>query len=222
MQPKRSRLLWLPRRGQLPSPIPSAEPPVIVLHGTLGSPGNFEKLARALRARGRRVIGLEYGQRGTGDLAASEREVIEFISQFPLVDVIGHSLGGLMGLRAAHELGNVRVLLGLGAAWRGVPRSRRGRLFGLVAGPAYHQLQQEFPAHIPAGVSVVSVVSTADVIVPLESSALGHVIEVPGVSHARLPDQTEVIVTALESAASSAEKWIPCITKKRSISAEFS
>ncbi|QMV84627.1 alpha/beta fold hydrolase [Corynebacterium hindlerae] len=200
MPPRKSRLLWLPRRGTLPAPIDSDEPPVVVLHGTLSSPGNFQKLAEELQAGGRPVIGLEYGQRGTADLDVCTDEVVKFLSQFPLVDVIGHSLGGLIGLRATQQLDNIRVLMGLGAAYRGVPRTLTGRVVGWFGGPAFLQLQRGFEAEVPTGVEVVSVLSTADTVVPRYSSVLGEVIEIAGVHHAHLPNRTEVIIPALEAA----------------------
>lgn len=171
-----------------------------MLHGTLGSPGNFAALAHELQARGRRVIGLEYGDRGTGDLVESAREVRDFLAQFPVVDVVGHSLGGLMGLRAAHELkpGQVRTLVGLGASWRGVPSMRFRRLIEFVCGAAYGQLMRHFPAHIPEGTHVVSIVSDTDTVVPASSSTLGTVVKVRGVHHSHLPNQVEAIIKALE------------------------
>lgn len=172
---------------------------MVVLHGTLGSPGNFERLAHALAAQGRRVIGFEYGDRGTADLARSTAEVADFLGQFELVDVIGHSLGGLMGLRAAHIHGNVRTLIGLGAAWRGVPATPFPRLLKWVAGPAFRQLQTRFEARVPARTRVVSIISDADTVVPAWSSTLGEVIRLPGVHHAHLPNQVEVIIKALKS-----------------------
>lgn len=197
MRPKRSRLLWLPRRGTLPKPIESEDVPVVVLHGTLGSPGNFERLAHALAERGRRVIGFEYGDRGTADLDVSAREVTQFLAQFELVDVIGHSLGGLMALRAAHTLGNVRTLIGLGASWRGVPPTRFPQLLEWIAGPAFRQLQQRFEARVPEGTTVVSIVSDSDTVVPAWSSTLGKVITVSGVHHAHIPNQVETIIAQL-------------------------
>lgn len=210
MRLKRSRLLWLPRRGPLPRPIESADVPVVVLHGTLGSPGNFERLAHALAKRGRRVIGFEYGDRGTGDLERSAREVAEFLRQFELVDVIGHSLGGLMGLRAAHQHANIRTLIGLGAAWRGVPRRWYRWPLHAIAGPAYGQLMSRFHATVPPKTKVISIISDADTVVPRYSSTLGEVIEVHGVHHALIPNETDVIIAALEkSVADTRRRWFP-------------
>ena len=45
-------VLYLPRRGTLPTPLPVTrdDVPVLLLHGYLGSPGNFGPTARALHS----------------------------------------------------------------------------------------------------------------------------------------------------------------------------
>lgn len=176
-----------------------------MLHGTLGSPGNFQALATQLQARGRKVIGLEYGERGTAPIDISTAEVTEFLRQFPTVDVIAHSQGGLMALRAAHAGANIRVLIGLGACWRGIPRSRVTPALEWLAGPAFAELAQEFPAELPLATHVVSIISDADTVVPAYSSSLGEVIELSGVHHAHLPNQCTEIIAALEAAVAKTQ-----------------
>ena len=52
-------VLYLPRRGTLPPPLPVTrdDVPVLLLHGYLGSPGNFGPTARALQQRGTPALG---------------------------------------------------------------------------------------------------------------------------------------------------------------------
>ena len=110
----------IPRRGRLPE-LHSTGRPVVLLHGTLSSPGNFADLAAALDARGRRVIVPEYGRRGT----ASLRECIDEVRSILIdaqsqLDIIGHSYGGLVGLLAADcpELqGRIDHIIGLFRLW---------------------------------------------------------------------------------------------------------
>ncbi|MEJ5929026.1 alpha/beta fold hydrolase [Corynebacterium sp. H128] len=200
MPPRRSKLLWLPRSGVLPTPIESDDVPIAVLHGTLSSPGNFQRAAEALQARGRRVVGLEYGDRGTADLGRCAREVSDFLAEFERVDVLAHSLGGFLALKAAHgdAQNSIRHLVGLGAAWRGVPRTRYKRILEWVAGPALGQIMGNFPAVLPPQARVVSIVSDADTVVPRTSSELGEVIRVHGVHHAHIPKQIPAIFSALQ------------------------
>lgn len=185
---------------------------MLFLHGILASPGNFEEAIRRLAAAGTPVLAPAYGNRGTGDIDKSLAELdallgAELPADVPHIDIVGHSLGGLLGLRLAHlHPGRVRTLVGIGAAWRGVPLApgRRGQLMrgvlGVVGGRAYRQLllAEPLPAELPAGTRVISVVSDADRIVPPQTARLGQVHPLPGVAHEHLPQQTDAILSALD------------------------
>lgn len=200
-----SLLLWLPTRGSLPDSPPCDEQdvPVVFLHGTLASPGNFELPATELARLQVPFFAPAYGKRGTGDLDDSLREIVSFIDSLPVpqVDIVGHSLGGLLGLQVAHaRLGRVRTLVGLGACYRGVPLTYRfPRLVHWVGGPAYTQLTdtQRFEVREPEGTRVVSIVSSGDKIVPESSATLGEIIHIHGIRHEILPQQTQEIMRAL-------------------------
>lgn len=210
----------MPTRGTLPDLPPlrpaadsgeAGQTPVLFLHGVLASPGNFEGAIRSLVAAGTPVIAPAYGNRGTGDIDRSLAELDSLMQAqvpetVPHIDIVGHSLGALLGLRLAHlHPGRVRTLVGIGAAWHGVPLApgRRGRLLrsalGVVGGRAYRQLLLDtpLPTEVPAGTRVVSVVSDADRIVPPHAAQLGEVQPLTGVAHEHLPQQTEAILTAL-------------------------
>lgn len=200
-----SLLLWLPSRGSLPDspPCDATDIPVVFLHGTLASPGNFELPATELARLGVPFFAPAYGQRGTGDLDESRAELVDFILKLPVsqIDIVGHSLGGLMGLKIAHALpGRVRTLVGLGACYKGVPISYRfPRLVHWIGGPALTQLTKttRFVLSEPKGTRVVSIISSADRIVPESSSTLGEIIHIDGVRHEILPQQTREIMAAL-------------------------
>ncbi|WP_151641149.1 triacylglycerol lipase [Corynebacterium sp. 11A] len=192
----------IPRRGRLPE-LHSTGRPVVLLHGTLSSPGNFADLAAALDARGRRVIVPEYGRRGTTSLMECVDEVRStLIDAHSQLDIIGHSLGGLVGLLAADcpELrGRIGQIIGLGACWRGVPPQPRWSqaIIARLLGRSFVDIMQPFSPVVPAGVEVVSIISTRDTTVPEYSSRLGRVVELPAVHHARLPDQVEAVCKVL-------------------------
>ncbi|CAB0917769.1 alpha/beta hydrolase [Corynebacterium diphtheriae] len=207
-------LKWIPARGTLPlSPkwvattLADASPdsvPVLFLHGTLGSPGNFERPAQRLAQLGRPFFAPAYGEHGTADLDRSTAELLRYVDHLrdmgiKQVDIVGHSAGGLQGLRIAHARpGFVRKLIGLGAAFRGVPRTVRFKpVVKLITGQAVIQLTQEIPAELPDGVELVSIYSTADHIVPVASSTLGELIEITDIRHEDLPRQADVIMEAL-------------------------
>jgi pimeloyl-ACP methyl ester carboxylesterase len=100
--------------------------PVVLVHGLFGSPANFWALRRSLEAGGiRRFAGFSYVPRT--DHQALARELAAWIetvcarSGAAAVDVVGHSLGGLIA-RFMLEHGDgtrIRRLVTLGAPWYG-------------------------------------------------------------------------------------------------------
>lgn len=202
-----SLLRWVPHRGHLPELPELPGTPVVLLHGLLGSPGNFEVTARALIAAGVPVIAPEYGLRGTVPVERSLTELVDVLSPrlgpSRTVDIVGHSLGGLLGLRLAHGFpGSVRTLVGVGAAFRGLPAPRNPvvrRGIGTVMGRGALDLltREPWAVEVPAGTRVVSIVSDADRIVPRESSGLGEIVEVHSVRHEYLPSLAGQISAAL-------------------------
>ena len=123
----------------------SADPPVLLLHGTLSTPrSNFGTLAPALRAAGRCVYALEYGARfgygGIGPIRTSAADVATFarrvleVTGADQLDVVGYSQGGLVVrtmLRYDLDPGLVRVAV-------------------LVA-PSYHGTTSAITTNIPSG-----------------------------------------------------------------------
>ena len=179
-------VLYLPRRGTLPPPLPVTrdDVPVLLLHGYLGSPGNFGPTARALQQHGTPALGFEFGHRGTDRLDDS----------------------GLLGLRLAHLpefQPRIRRIVGLGASFKGINVNYPAWLDPIAAaigGPAAPYLRGKgfHEATIPDGVEVVSIVSTADRIVRPDNATLGHVITIDGVPHSRMPELAGPVIQALD------------------------
>ncbi len=186
---------------------------VVALHGTLSEPSTFRPLARALSARGVDTLAPFYAGRGTALVDASAPAISRTIASLPgavdRVDVVGHSLGALVALRAlvgddpvsAVARQRVHTLVGVGAAWRGTDHSARCRpdwFVRRVFGDSFVDLAgyPHEPVE-PEGVDVVSVVSDADTEVPAWSSTFGRVIGLHGVSHSRLPRRTDAVLAAL-------------------------
>ena len=97
----------------------------------------------------------------------------------------------------------MRTLVGVGAAFRGLPLPpnpvvRRG--VGIVMGRGAGDLMTATPfeAEVPAGTRVVSLISDADRVVPSASSELGEIVRIHGVRHEHLPGLAEPIIDALE------------------------
>ena len=203
-------VLYLPRRGTLPPPLPVTrdDVPVLLLHGYLGSPGNFGPTARALQQRGTPALGFEFGHRGTDRLDDSLNQIAHFARTIPSerFDIVGHSQGGLLGLRLAHLpefQPRIRRIVGLGASFKGINVNYPAWLDPIAAaigGPAAPYLRGKgfHEATIPDGVEVVSIVSTADRIVRPDNATLGHVITIDGVPHSRMPELAGPVIKALD------------------------
>ncbi|WP_291313843.1 lipase family alpha/beta hydrolase [Corynebacterium sp. UBA2622] len=184
---------------------------VVALHGTLGEPSTFRLLGRELASRGVDMLAPSYARRGTALIDASAPAITRLIASLPAsvtrVDVVGHSLGALVALRAlsgpdaAAARARVHTLVGLGAAWRGTGESpwyRPAWLVSRVLGESYVELEN-YPHEpvVPEGIDVVSVVSDADTEVPAWSSRLGGVITLSGVSHSGLARRTDAVLAPL-------------------------
>jgi triacylglycerol lipase len=125
----------------------SKHPSVILLQGFMGTRGVLKPLEDFLRANDRDVISLDLGFFNIGDIRKSsqllsykiERIVDRFYEKhsFEKIDIIGHSMGGLIGLYYVKRLGGhrlVRNLITLGAPFSGTWTSLLGIFpFGLVA-----------------------------------------------------------------------------------------
>lgn len=134
--------------------------PVVVVHGTVGGRGNFNRLVPYLRStydgRTRRVFSVSYGANGTRALHSSIEEIEEQLEELhdqtrsPTFDLVAHSQGGLLSLAVASRprAGRfVHHIVGLGADFRGVRMPWSGRpssdaalrLVNTLAGPAFAQ-----------------------------------------------------------------------------------
>lgn len=101
-------------------------PPIVLLHGGLGSRMDFEPLARHL-APEHRLVALDsrgHGQSTLGTAPLSYRQLAEDVAavlqQLGLTEagIIGHSDGGIVGLRlAAAGVLRPRFLIAVGAHW---------------------------------------------------------------------------------------------------------
>jgi pimeloyl-ACP methyl ester carboxylesterase len=174
----------LPARRPRPAP---EVPPVVLLHGFGTSSRVLEPLARHLERRLRRpVLRLELGEGPLplhlGDVRASasrvqreiERRAVE--AGFPYVDVVGHSLGGLVAtylLKALDRGRRVRRVVTLGAPHRGTPLAILGALLLGAFSRALWQMIPRSPLlreldrlSVPERCELVALASDADGVVP--------------------------------------------------------
>jgi triacylglycerol esterase/lipase EstA (alpha/beta hydrolase family) len=84
-------------------PTPEHPAPVVLVHGTFeGALDNWATASPKVKAAGYCVFALEYGDRGTGDIAASAGQLARFVDAVlgatgaRKVSLLGHSQGGMM------------------------------------------------------------------------------------------------------------------------------
>ena len=112
----------------LPTTAQAAEP-VVLVHGTFGDSTNWGYIERQLDAR---TFAIDYGNRGTGDIATSARQLAAFVDDVlartgaSKVDIVGHSQGGMMPRYYVKNLGGagkVDDLIGLSPSNHGTDLS---------------------------------------------------------------------------------------------------
>lgn len=127
----------------------SKHPPVLVVQGFMGTTGVLTQLKKFLQSQGRNVITIELGFFNVMDIRDSaERltfEVERILDQYQhehsssirCFDIIGHSMGGLIGLYYVKKLGGhrlVRRLVTLGSPFQGTWAASIGIVpFGLFS-----------------------------------------------------------------------------------------
>jgi pimeloyl-ACP methyl ester carboxylesterase len=179
-----------------PTAVPADQPPVLLIHGYLATRGSLHLLERHLAERGLVVMSYPLGPVHLGDIRDSAgliaRKVESIIAQTEVtrVDIVGHSMGGLVGLDYLKRLGGrhrVRRLVMLGTPAQGTWSA----LLGLVTAPLGLASLQLLPGSpflrelaerpLPPGAEVISIGAVRDWLAPLSSTVLD------GVRHITLP-----------------------------------
>ncbi|GAA1788640.1 alpha/beta fold hydrolase [Nocardioides hankookensis] len=91
--------------------------PVIIVHGTFGDRKSLlDDLSAAMVDRGFCVFSLDYGNRGTGEISASAKQLKKFVAKVrkatgaAKVSMVGHSQGGMMPRYYIKFLGGAKVV----------------------------------------------------------------------------------------------------------------
>jgi len=209
------------------------QPPVLIIHGYLATRGSLHLLEKHLTMRG--LIVMTYPLGGpllnVGDIRDSAgliaRKVESIVAQTGIarVDIVGHSMGGLVGLDYLKRLGGrhrVRRLVMLGTPAQGTWSA----LLGLVAAPLGLASLQLLPGSpflrelaerpLPPGADVVSIGALRDWLAPVASTVLD------GVRHISLPtghsgllvdaEVAEVVVGILRAEDSAPAVDVPSTT----------
>jgi triacylglycerol lipase len=133
-----------PKLGQPPigandwscKPTAARPDPAIIVHGTFGDQKSLlDNLSLALKQDGFCVYSLDYGNRGTGPIEDSAKELKAFVAKVltstgaKKVEMVGHSQGGMMPRYYIKNLGGgayVRDLVGLAPSNHGTTLTQSG------------------------------------------------------------------------------------------------
>jgi pimeloyl-ACP methyl ester carboxylesterase len=180
------------RRDVQKDPPTPGQPPVLIIHGYLATRGSLHLLEKHLTDRGLIVMSYPLGGPllNVGDIRDSAgliaRKVESIVAQTGIarVDIVGHSMGGLVGLDYLKRLGGrhrVRRLVMLGTPAQGTWSA----LLGLVAAPLGLASLQLLPGSpflrelaerpLPPGADVVSIGALRDWLAPVASTVLDGV-----------------------------------------------
>jgi pimeloyl-ACP methyl ester carboxylesterase len=188
-------------RGNRVAPVPAGrssadQPPVLLIHGYLATRGSLHLLERRLTEMGHLVLTYRLGLVHAGDICESAAKIAAKIESFAAqthldrMDIVGHSMGGLVGLYYVKRMGGRRrirrlVMLGTptGGTWSallGVALAPLGRAsLQLLPDSAFLRELDEGP--LPPEVEIFSVAGEYDRLAPPATTRLR------GVRHTCLP-----------------------------------
>jgi len=217
------------RRGATFDEVTPEAPPVLMIHGFLGTRGSMFMLERRLVDDGFVVVSFNLGTLNVRDIRRSafliHRKIERILAQTPSqrIDVIGHSMGGLIGLYYVKKLGGharVRKLLMMGTPIRGTWAALAGVLtLGLWSTSSWQLLPRSrfldelAQGPTPPGVEIHTISAARDWIIPLATTRLAgaNAVTVP-LGHSSLVVSEEVyrrILNALRPPYEQANEETP-------------
>lgn len=178
----------LRRRDAFAEELKPQAPPVLIIHGFLGTRGSMYLLERRLVEDGFVCVSFNLGTLNVRDIRRSafliHRKIERILAQTPSqkIDIIGHSMGGLIGLYYVKKLGGharVRKLIMLGSPVRGTWSALAGVMtLGLWSTSSWQLLPRSrfldelAQGPIPPGVEVSTIAAARDWVVPLTTTRL--------------------------------------------------
>jgi len=166
----------------------SESPPVLIIHGFLGTRGSMYMLERRLVQDGFVCVSFNLGTLNVRDIRRSafliHRKIERILAQTPSqrIDIIGHSMGGLIGLYYVKKLGGsarVRKLIMLGTPVRGTWIALAGVLtLGLWSTSSWQLLPRSrfldelAQGPMPPGVDVTTIAAARAWVVPPATTRL--------------------------------------------------
>lgn len=166
----------------------ATKPPILLIHGFLGTRGSMYQLERRLVDDGFVVVSFNIGTLNVRDIRRSafmiHRKIERVLAQTPYqkIDIVGHSMGGLIGLYYVKKLGGherVRKLVMMGTPVRGTWIALAGvATLGLWSTSSWQLLPRSrfldelAQGPVPPEVEVTTLAAVRDWVVPLKSTRL--------------------------------------------------
>jgi len=197
------------RRGAAFDEVTPEAPPVLIIHGFLGTRGSMYLLERRLVEDGFVVVSFNLGTLNVRDIRRSafliHRKIERILAQTPSqrIDIIGHSMGGLIGLYYVKKLGGharVRKLIMMGTPVRGTWVALAGvATLGLWSTSSWQLLPRSrfldelAQGPMPPNVEIHTIAAARDWVVPPSTTRLpgANVMTVP-LGHSSLVVSEEV------------------------------
>ena len=186
------------RRKRFFDSVDASHPPVLLVQGFLGTRGSMQRVEKRLDQEGLCTFSFNLGLLNTRDIRTSaflvHRKVETILEQAPhikRIDIVGHSMGGLIGLYYIKKLGGhakVRKLVMIGTPHRGTWIALGGVvMMGALSESSWQLLPyssflvelQKGP--LPPEVEYYSIAAERDWVCPLSSTYLqgAHLVTVP-------------------------------------------
>jgi triacylglycerol lipase len=189
--------------------VDASAPPVLLIHGFLGTRGSMYMLERRLVDDGMCVFSFNLGAVNARDIRSSafliHRKIERILAQtgWEKIDIIGHSMGGLIGLYYIKKLGGqerVRRLIMMGSPIRGTWAALAGvATLGLWSTSSWQLLPRSrfldelAQGPIPPGVEVHTIAAARDWVCPLPSTKVnGATATIVPLGHSSLVVSDEV------------------------------
>jgi pimeloyl-ACP methyl ester carboxylesterase len=162
--------------------------PLLMIHGWFGTRGSLGLLERRLKQVGFPVFSVDLGTPNVREIETSARLVTEKVVRLTArlgiekIDILGHSMGGLIGLYAIKKLGlapHVHRFVAVGAPFHGTYLALAGvTFFGWMSksiwqmAPKSEFLRELHRGPLPKGVEIFSVVAHDDLMVSVGHATL--------------------------------------------------
>lgn len=176
------------RRRDAFNDVTPESPPVLLIHGFLGTRGSMYMLEHRLVEDGFVVVSFNIGTLNVRDIRRSafliHRKIERILAQTPSqkIDIVGHSMGGLIGLYYVKKLGGhvrVRKLVMMGTPVRGTWAALAGVVtLGLWSTSSWQLLPRSrfldelSQGPVPPGVEIHTIAAARDWVVPLPTTRL--------------------------------------------------